>query len=97
MRLDFLSVKIWLSVFLIFIVLSAIPRLAIYARRLHDLNHSAHWLWLILLVFVPFLAYVLLPGLLYLLIVKGTDGANRFGNAPIERQNQIEIDDEQSQ
>lgn len=46
------------------------------ARRLHDLDHSAHWLWFYLagLGIVPVL----------MCIPEGTNGPNRFGPSPKE-------------
>ena len=69
------------------------PIIAIYAKRLHDLNLSA-W-WLLLLPAVTFVAglsefnrlhvaaYFLL--LLALGFLPGSSGPNRFGEDPLER------------
>jgi uncharacterized membrane protein YhaH (DUF805 family) len=53
-----------------------IPSVAVGVRRLHDTDHSGWWM---LLMIVP------LAGLyiLYLLIIEGTNGANRFGESPV--------------
>ena len=53
-----------------------IPTLAVGARRLHDGDRSGWWL---LLSIVPIASFYLL----YLLIIKGTPGANRFGEPAV--------------
>lgn len=53
-----------------------LPSLAVYCRRLHDMDMSGWWL---LLLFIP------LVGFLFLLVMffrDGTPGANRFGPSP---------------
>ena len=52
-----------------------IPGFAAAIRRLHDGNKSA---WFILLAFIPLVNFYFL----YLLIVQGTTGTNRFGPPP---------------
>ena len=52
-----------------------LPNIAAGARRLHDTNKSG---WLLLLNIIPFGNIVVLV----LLALKGTDGPNRFGDAP---------------
>jgi uncharacterized membrane protein YhaH (DUF805 family) len=60
---------------LVFMLGMLIPALAVGVRRLHDTDHSGWWM---LLTIVP------LAGLyiLYLLIIEGTNGPNRFGDSP---------------
>ena len=53
-----------------------IPALAVGVRRLHDTDHSAWW---ILISLIPLAGLYLL----YLLIIEGTPGPNRFGDSPI--------------
>lgn len=61
---------------LVFAVGLLIPSIAAGVRRLHDSDHSGWWM---LLMLVP------LAGLyvLYLLIIEGTSGSNRFGESPV--------------
>jgi uncharacterized membrane protein YhaH (DUF805 family) len=61
---------------LVFAVGLLIPSIAVGVRRLHDSDRSGWWM---LLLFVP------LAGLyvLYLLIIEGTNGSNRFGESPV--------------
>jgi uncharacterized membrane protein YhaH (DUF805 family) len=61
---------------LVFAVGLLIPSIAVGVRRLHDSDHSGWWM---LLMLVP------LAGLyvLYLLIIEGTSGSNRFGESPV--------------
>jgi uncharacterized membrane protein YhaH (DUF805 family) len=60
----------------IFALAMFIPTLAVSVRRLHDTDHSGWW---VLLSLIP------LAGLyiLYLLIIEGTQGSNRFGDSPV--------------
>jgi uncharacterized membrane protein YhaH (DUF805 family) len=64
-----LSTLVWLLVFL--------PGLAVGARRLHDIDRTAWWL---LLWLVPLIGFIVL---IYWFIQRGTDGANRFGEATV--------------
>lgn len=57
----------------IFFFVTFIPGLAVFARRLHDVNRSGWWF---LLVFIPILGWI---PLLVWLFSRGTDGPNRFG------------------
>ena len=68
---------IWISSILS--LLLVIPSLAVYIRRLHDTDHSAWWLFI---AFVPIIGAIVL---LYFLIIKGTEGTNRFGPDPLEK------------
>ena len=54
-----------------------LPGLAVGARRLHDIDRTAWWL---LLWLVPVIGFIVL---IYWFIQRGTDGPNRFGDAPI--------------
>lgn len=60
---------------LVFALGLLIPSIAVCIRRLHDTDHSGWWA---LLLLVP------LAGLyiIYLCIIEGTNGPNRFGNSP---------------
>jgi len=60
----------------LFFVITFVPTLSISARRLHDSNHSAALLWLLL---APFVGFIILA--IYLAL-KGTPGDNRFGPNP---------------
>ena len=62
-----------LSLFLV------IPSLAVYIRRLHDTDHSAWW------VFIGFIPIIGAIVLLSFLIIKGTEGTNRFGPDTLEK------------
>lgn len=55
---------------------SIIPSISVTIRRLHDNDKSG---WFFLLAFVPIANFYLL----YLTIIKGTDGPNRFGPDPL--------------
>ncbi|MFD1805540.1 DUF805 domain-containing protein [Pasteurella oralis] len=61
----------------IYILLTFLPTLAVTARRLHDMNHSAWWL---LLNLIPIGQIALLA----LCCAKSTPGTNRFGPNPKE-------------
>ena len=66
-------------IFLVFALAVLWPSLAVAAKRWHDRDKSGWWT---LITFVP------LIGGLWMLIecgfLKGTDGANRFGNDPLQ-------------
>ncbi len=53
-----------------------IPSLAVAVRRLHDSDRSGWW---VLLSLVPIAGLYVL----YLLIIEGTQGTNRFGEPPV--------------
>lgn len=53
-----------------------VPTIAIGVRRLHDTDHSG---WFLLIGIIPLAGFYLL----YLLIIRGTEGDNRFGPSPI--------------
>lgn len=50
-----------------------LPNLAVAVRRLHDTDRSGWWL---LLGFIPLIGTLVL---LFFMVQRGTDGANRFG------------------
>jgi uncharacterized membrane protein YhaH (DUF805 family) len=58
------------------ILISLIPAISVTIRRLHDVDKSG---WFFLLAFVPLVNFYIL----YLTIIKGTDGPNRFGPDPL--------------
>jgi uncharacterized membrane protein YhaH (DUF805 family) len=53
-----------------------VPSIAVAVRRLHDTDRSGWWL---LLVFVPFIGWLVL---LYFYVIEGTKGPNQFGPDP---------------
>jgi uncharacterized membrane protein YhaH (DUF805 family) len=59
-----------------------LPSLAVGVRRLHDTDHSGWWL---LIGLVPLAGLYLL----YLLIIEGTSGPNRFGNPATAIENAV--------
>ena len=55
-------------------------------KRLHDLNKSGWYLLILLGIIVPLIGkFIVLAFGLYLLLVKGTAGPNRFGPDPLEK------------
>jgi len=58
------------------ILASLVPFIALTVRRLHDVDKSG---WFFLLSFVPIVSFYIL----YLTIIKGTDGPNTFGADPL--------------
>ncbi len=65
---------------LLFGIVGTVFILSLNIRRLHDLGKSAWWL---LFFFVPFLNLVFL---IYLLVWKGQEGANQYGDKPSEKE-----------
>jgi uncharacterized membrane protein YhaH (DUF805 family) len=56
----------------IIIILTFLPYLSVAIRRLHDLNRTGWWLWLLIVPIVNFY-------LIVLLCFQGTVGSNHFG------------------
>jgi uncharacterized membrane protein YhaH (DUF805 family) len=67
------QVAIFLSVVLF------LPSLAVSVRRLHDIDRSGWWL---LLFFIPLFGMIVL---LVWAFNRGTQGANRFGDDPLQQ------------
>ncbi len=61
----------------LFILATLLPGIAVGVRRLHDLDKSGWW---ILISFIPLIGFIVL---VYWFVHRGTDGANRFGEARI--------------
>lgn len=55
----------------------ALVSMSFSVRRLHDLNRSG---WYYLLMFAPYVSFLFW---IYLLVVKGTEGPNRYGPDPL--------------
>ena len=51
-----------------------LPAISVAIRRLHDLDRSGHWYWLI---FIPLIGSLIM---LIWFCLKGTEGENRFGS-----------------
>ena len=51
-----------------------LPTLSVSIRRLHDLDRSGHWYWL---VFIPVIGSIII---FIWFCLKGTEGENRFGS-----------------
>lgn len=60
----------------LFSLVHLVPSLAVGARRLHDTGRTGWWQ---LVGFVPLIGFV---ALLVLMVLKGEEGANRFGDPP---------------
>ena len=65
-----------LAVYIVFCLASAVPGLALTARRLHDTGRSGWW---ILLNFIPYLGAIVL---LVFLVLDSQPGENKWGPAP---------------
>ena len=73
----FLSESLTVGFFNIFYgILLFIPTIAVFIRRMHDINKSG---WYIILFFIPIIGWV---WLLILLVTAGTKGVNKFGAPP---------------
>lgn len=62
----------------IFSLATLLPGISVAVRRLHDLNRSGWWYWIVL---VPLVGAILL---IVWFATGGTRGANRFGEDPFE-------------
>ena len=88
----FSEIELCVYILLFFILFSIIPSISITVRRLHDLNYSGWWVWLIcllnILIFIFFERYTFLFGYIGyiidapLFIFRGNNGANRYGEPP---------------
>jgi uncharacterized membrane protein YhaH (DUF805 family) len=54
-----------------------LPGLAVFARRMHDINRSG---WFILLFLIPIIGWIII---LYFLVTKGTATDNFYGPPPL--------------
>ena len=61
----------------IFALASFIPGIAVTVRRLHDKDKSGWWYFI---AFIPLIGVIVL---LVFMIMKGTEGENRFGPDPL--------------
>ena len=69
----------------VILILTLVLSIFLVIRRLHDLNRSA---WYFVFAFIP---YVNIIFALYLLLVKGTDGPNKYGADPLEGRQQLDV------
>ena len=60
----------------IYSLIVLIPSLAIFVRRLHDIDHSAWWILIILLPIIGFIVLFIFT------LMRGSAGDNRFGPNP---------------
>jgi uncharacterized membrane protein YhaH (DUF805 family) len=67
------AVKIFVIVYIGYVLAVLVPSIAVAIRRLHDTDKSG---WFILVVFVPFVGGIIL---LVLLCIDSTRGANQYG------------------
>lgn len=55
-----------------------LPGISVSVRRMHDLDKSGWWIFIVLIPLIGFLIYV------YWFIQRGTEGPNRFGPDPFD-------------
>lgn len=72
-----LEVPIKLSIGAAFLVL-VYTQLPITVKRLHDMDHSGGWIIFFMIPFIGFVALLMSCG-----IMVGTQGTNKYGEAPI--------------
>jgi len=70
------NIFFWISLISIFVFF--IPAITCQIRRFHDINKSG---WFILINFIPFIGWIIA---LVMLVGKGTEGKNRFGDYPLK-------------
>ncbi len=61
-----------------------LPHVAVFARRLHDLNKSGWWILLMLLNGIPYVGFLVSIGFIVICAFRGTIGPNRYGEDPLE-------------
>ncbi|WP_196607176.1 DUF805 domain-containing protein [Pectinatus frisingensis] len=74
--------EIFETLFLILIMLLFVSTFMLSVRRLHDLNHSG---WFTVFMVIPILSLIIN---VYMLFFSGTNGANDYGNDPLEEHRQ---------
>ena len=57
-------------------LITLLPAVCVFIRRLHDVNRSGWW------ILISFTCIGIIP-LLYWSIIKGTDGSNDYGDDPV--------------
>ncbi|MDC9594443.1 DUF805 domain-containing protein [Xenorhabdus sp. IM139775] len=67
--------NVGVALFVVYLILTIIPSLAVKVRRLHDANHSGWW---VLIYIIPFGGIVLLM----FCCIEGTKGDNDYGVDP---------------
>ncbi len=73
-----LVIEIITTISSVTIEIAFIPSLFLTAKRLHDLNKSAVYMTLYVIPFINVLFF------LYLCLVKGTSGENKYGPDPLD-------------
>ena len=58
-------------------LVNIIPAISVSVRRLHDIDKSGWWYWVVI---IPLLGILIL---IFFAVQKGTVGANRFGPDPL--------------
>jgi len=58
-------------------LITLLPAVCVFIRRLHDVNRSGWW------ILISFTCIGIIP-LLYWVIIKGTDGSNDYGDDPVK-------------
>ena len=66
----------------LFFLITLIPSFAVAVRRFHDIDKSG---WFILISIIPLVGWIIM---LVMLVGKGTEGKNRFGDYPLELKKQ---------
>ena len=71
--------------FYVWLLLAGVASLAVTVRRFHDLNLSG-WIYVVFIVLsvVPFVNILSSIALLVLMCLRGTQGANKFGEDPTD-------------
>jgi len=64
--------------FVLYVIATRIPALAVTVRRLHDVGKSG---WMLLIVLIPFLGWI---WLLVLMVTDSQKGTNKWGQNPKE-------------
>jgi uncharacterized membrane protein YhaH (DUF805 family) len=73
------------GLFLVFILGSIIPSIAVSVRRFHDRDMSGWWvLGFAVLSNLPYVGWLFSIGNLVIMALPGTPGQNRFGNDPLD-------------
>ncbi|PHM74866.1 DUF805 domain-containing protein [Xenorhabdus kozodoii] len=64
-----------IALFIVYVLVTFIPKLAVTVRRLHDTNHSGWWILLLLVPIANIFFFVLT-------LLEGTQGDNQYGSDP---------------
>lgn len=69
-----------------------LPYISVYVRRFHDRNLSGWWvLGALLCSAIPYIGWLISLAALIIVVLKGTEGENKYGPDPLGMQRQADV------